>query len=49
VIVACRAISAPQSQVNDRRMEAGRPSMAAITASVTLNESAGQWDQDQKA
>jgi hypothetical protein len=39
VIVACRAISAPQSQVSDRRICGGRPPVAAMTASPTLSES----------
>jgi hypothetical protein len=38
VMVAWRAISAPQSQVSERRICGGRPSVAAITASVTVSE-----------
>ncbi|MDT7709009.1 MAG: hypothetical protein QOG20_4616 [Pseudonocardiales bacterium] len=32
VIVACRVISQPQSQVGDRRIWEGRPWVAAMTA-----------------
>ncbi len=39
VMVAWRAISEPQSQVNDRRIWAGSPPVAAMTASPTLSES----------
>ena len=39
VIVACCAISEPQSQVNDRRICAGSPPVAAMTASPTVRES----------
>jgi hypothetical protein len=39
VIVAWRAISEPQSQVSDRRICAGRPWVAAMTASPTVSES----------
>ena len=39
VIVACRAISAPQSQVSDRRICAGSPPVAAMIASPTVSES----------
>ena len=39
VIVACRAISAPLSQVSDRRICAGSPPVAAMTASPTVSES----------
>ena len=39
VIVACRAISVPQSQVSDRLIAAGRPSTAAITAEPTVRAS----------
>ncbi|MEN3357974.1 MAG: hypothetical protein V7637_1956 [Mycobacteriales bacterium] len=39
VIVAWRAISAPQSQVSDRRTPAGRPPVAAMTACPTVRES----------
>jgi hypothetical protein len=39
VIEVCRAISAPQSQVSDRRIWAGSPPVAAMTASPTVSES----------
>jgi hypothetical protein len=39
VMAAWLAISDPQSQVNDLRTCAGRPWVAAMTASPTLNES----------
>ena len=39
VMSACRAISEPQSQVNDRRICAGSPPVAAMTALPTVSES----------
>ena len=39
VIVACRAISEPKSQVRDRRIWSGSPWVAAMTASPTVSES----------
>jgi hypothetical protein len=39
VIVACRAISAPQSQVSERHVWAGNPPVTAMMASPTVSES----------
>jgi len=50
VMVAWRAISVPQSQVSDRRIAAGRPSTAAMTASPTVRASrpVNQGHQDEE-